>query len=206
MTNILRNITLDNHKRAERTAFLKRILKKTITPYEYYLYLTNMFLMYSILEDRASSLGVFNELEELKRSSNLREDIEELEHIYGFETPVVTDAAHKYYEYILNDISEDYQKLLAHIYVRHMGDLSGGQVIKKLVPGSGKHYSFDGDINLLKGKVREKLSDDLGEEANKCFDMIVEFLDELEQNVIGMENIDDMGKTDDFAEKSAKSA
>ena len=33
-------------------------------------------------------------------------------------------------------------KLYAHIYVRHMGDLSGGQMIKRKVPGLGKYYEF----------------------------------------------------------------
>lgn len=179
-TDNLRELTLENHKRTERSAFLRRILKKDITPYQYYLYLSNQFLMYSILEDRADNLGIFNGIEEIKRTCFLRKDIEELENEYGFRTPVVTDAAQRYYEYILNDISEDYVKILAHLYVRHMGDMSGGQVIKKLVPGSGNHYKFDSDVETLKEKFRKKLDDTLADEARICFDMIGDFLEELE--------------------------
>ena len=195
MTINLREITIENHKKAERTTFLRRILKKTITPYQYYLYITNMFLMYCVLEEKAENLGVFINIESIKRTSRLREDIEELEAEYGFDTPIITDATYRYYEYIINDIEDDYQKILAHIYVRHMGDLSGGQVIKKLVPGSGKHYTFDVDVGALKANLSAKLSDDLGDEAKKCFDMIVDFLVELEEQVVKIENDDDLEQT-----------
>lgn len=188
-TNNLRKLTLENHKKTERSVFLRRILKKEITPYQYYLYLSNQFLMYSILEDRADNLGIFNGIEEIKRTCNLRKDIEELEQQHGFETPVVTDAAQRYYEYILNEISEDYVKILAHLYVRHMGDLSGGQIIKKLVPGSGKHYEFDCEVESLKEKFTEKLDDTLTDEAKVCFDMIGEFLKELEIQVNDLEEL-----------------
>jgi len=33
---------------------------------------------------------------------------------------------------------DDPHKVMAHVYVRHMGDLSGGQMIKKKIPGAGK--------------------------------------------------------------------
>ena len=33
-------------------------------------------------------------------------------------------------------------KLYAHIYVRHMGDLSGGQMIMKKTPGPNRYYRF----------------------------------------------------------------
>ena len=35
-------------------------------------------------------------------------------------------------------IREDVDKVMAHVYVRHMGDLSGGQMLKKKVSHSGK--------------------------------------------------------------------
>jgi len=189
MTDNLKELTLENHRRTERSAFLRRILKKTITPYQYYLYLSNQFLMYSILEDQADNLGIFDTMEVIKRTNNMRQDLEELEQDYGFETPVVTDATQRYYEYVLNDIADDYIKIMAHVYVRHMGDLYGGQVIKKLVPGSGNHYKFEGDIDALKAKFRIKLNDTLVDEARVCFDMIGTFLEELEMQVNDLDEI-----------------
>ena len=70
-----------------------------------------------------------------------------------------------------------------------MGDLSGGQIIKRYVPGSGTYYDFSEDVNVLKEKLRSKLNDLMAEEANKCFDMIYEMFEELE------ENFNDVGST-----------
>jgi heme oxygenase len=68
--------------------------------------------------------------------------------------------------------------LLAHIYIRHFGDLYGGQIIKKAVPGSGKMYEFE-DRNGLIAKVRERLSDELGEEANRAIEFNLQLFEEI---------------------------
>ena len=62
-----------------------------------------------------------------------------------------------------------------------MGDLSGGQIIKKLIPGPTNLYEFEGDTQDLKNKIREKLHDGLVDEAKICFSMVQNFLEELEQ-------------------------
>jgi hypothetical protein len=67
---------------------------------------------------------------------------------------------------------------MAHIYVRHMGDLSGGQMIAKKVPGSGRYYQFE-DVDVLKNKIRERLSDELAEEANLAFDFSIAMFQQL---------------------------
>lgn len=179
MTTNLRELTLDNHRRAERSRFIQRLIKREMTPYEYYVYMYNQLMAYYALETACNTRDIFKGMEELKRGSNISKDVSELESEYGFEAPELTKATDKYVKYI-QSISCDKEKLLAHVYVRHMGDLSGGQIIKRLVPGSGLHYSFDGDVNELKEKIRSKLNDDMATEANKCFDMIYEFFTELE--------------------------
>ena len=67
-------------------------------------------------------------------------------------------------------LKDDKEKIMAHLYVRHMGDLSGGQMIKKKVPGKGTMYEFDGEVNDLKTKIRAKIHDGLADEAKICFD------------------------------------
>ena len=50
---------------------------------------------------------------------------------------------------IATEVLRDYpEKIMAHIYVRHMGDLSGGQMIRRKVPGLGKMYKFDINKNV----------------------------------------------------------
>ena len=76
-------------------------------------------------------------------------------------------------------IKNDPKKLMSHIYVRHMGDLSGGQMIAKRVPGSGNFYKFDTDIEDLKNRVRSKLDDSMADEARVCFDYATRFFKEM---------------------------
>lgn len=187
--NNLKDLTWEHHKRAERTAFVHRMLKKEMTPYQYYVYLSNQFLMYTVLEETASNAGILAGLEDIKRSVAMCKDLQELEKEHGFTLPVHLNSTAEYMRYIFK-ISEDPEKILAHIYVRHMGDLSGGQIIKKYVPGSGEFYKFSEEVDVLKEKIREKLHDGLADEAKVCFDMVTSFMEELEWS------FGDMGKSD----------
>ena len=186
--NNLKELTREQHKNAERSIFIKKLLKKEITPYEYYVYLCNQFLMYNLLEVCALSSGVLKGIEELIRSDAMSKDILELEVEYNFKNSPLLKSTFNYMRHI-HSISNDTEKLLSHVYVRHMGDLSGGQVIKRFVPGSGEHYKFETNVDLLKERVREKLHDGLAEESKVCFNMIKEFMEELESSL-------DMAKTD----------
>ena len=60
--------------------------------------------------------------------------------------------------------------LYAHVYVRYLGDLKGGQMIAKRVPGSGLYYQFD-EPDKLEQLIRAKLREDelFVDECKKCF-------------------------------------
>ena len=75
-------------------------------------------------------------------------------------------------------IKDDPKKLLAHIYVRHFGDMAGGQMIAKRVPGSGRMYQFE-NADALKASIREKLTDDMADEAKVCFKFAGELFEEM---------------------------
>ncbi len=180
MTN-LKELTWENHKKAERSRFMQRMLKRNLTEYQYYVYLTNQLMSYYILESIATRLGLLDDIQDIKRATKLSKDLSELEVIHGFEIPIVLKATNSYIKY-LESISLDPDRILAHIYVRHMGDLSGGQILKKLVPGSALYYQFDSDVDLLKEKLRLKLNDTMAKEANICFEMIFTFLEDLENS------------------------
>lgn len=180
--NNLKELTHEQHKNAERSLFVKKLLKKEITPYQYYVYLSNQFSMYTVLETCAVDAGVLQGIDEIKRGTAIAKDLKELEKEYEFEIPIYLKSTTDYTRYIYS-ICEEPEKLLAHIYVRHMGDLSGGQIIKRFVPGSGNHYQFETDVTVLKEKVRSKLHDGLADEAKVCFDMIKKFMEELETSL-----------------------
>jgi heme oxygenase len=61
----------------------------------------------------------------------------------------------------------------------HMGDLSGGQMIAKKVPGAGRLYQFEGDISQIKEQIRSKTHDGMADEARKCFSFATETFKEL---------------------------
>ena len=71
---------------------------------------------------------------------------------------------------------------MAHIYVRHFGDLHGGQMIARKVPGSGEYYKFN-DAEGLIAEVRSRLvnKEDLYvDEAIKCFEFATDLFKELD--------------------------
>ena len=60
------------------------------------------------------------------------------------------------------------KRLFAHCYTRHMGDMMGGQILAKMVPGSGKLYQFPDKLEL-QGKIRARLTDDLVSEVKVAY-------------------------------------
>lgn len=170
----LRDLTHEVHQQAERTEFARKLIKG-LSPKEYHLYLYNQYMIYSILETAAET--VLPELKEIYRANRIYADLRELEREYSIETtpdmlmPVVS-------AYERHVIKLDRNGLLAHIYVRHFGDMYGGQMIKKRNPGSGTMYDFD-DVENLKIKVRSMLSDDMAEEARICFDFAIRLFKDL---------------------------
>jgi heme oxygenase len=79
----------------------------------------------------------------------------------------------------MKEIMHDADKLMAHLYVLHMGDLSGGQMIAKRVPGEGRMYQFEGDTDALKTAIRAKTTDDMADEAKYVFESATALFKEL---------------------------
>jgi len=73
----------------------------------------------------------------------------------------------------------DKTALMAHIYTLHMGDLSGGQMISKKIPGEGRMYQFEGDIKEIKEAIRSNTSDDMADEAKWVFESATALFKEL---------------------------
>ena len=113
------------------------------------------------------------------------QDIRELEQAFGFEPDgKFPPSVDKYIAHVeaLAD-SDNNEALLAHMYVRHFGELHGGQIIKKKTPGNGKMYEFSGDTKFLIEEFRKLLSDDMADEAKICFDFASELFDELSKDI-----------------------
>jgi heme oxygenase len=173
----LKELTWENHQKAERTEHARKLLKG-MTPQEYHRYLYNQYVQYAALESRANDLGVLNGIEKIQRAEYIKQDMFELEQENGIERVVdlLCPVVFEYVEHVM--ALEDTDNILSHIYVRHFGDMYGGQMIRKRNPGSGKMYDFE-NVEELKTTVRSMLNDKMADEANRCFEFAMQLFEEL---------------------------
>lgn len=171
----LRTGTQDSHTLAENTAFMKLFLKGVITQEPFRRLLANLYFVYVALEDEMRRhqdnlvVGpmIFPVVE---RVAALEED---LAFFYGddWREQVTPSAATLRYVMRIHSIANDNPALLiAHAYVRYMGDLSGGQGLKAIARQSLElpdhqgtaFYEFEGlpsveQKRAFKGTYRDAL-------------------------------------------------
>jgi heme oxygenase len=173
----LKEITKDLHTAAEKTKFAKKLVTGDLTREEYATYLYNMLAVYDPIEFSCQRQGMFANLEGIQRIEGIYADFLELDSGAQYQLVPSTVDYHDYLIRLGND--PDRRHLVkAHLYVRHMGDLFGGQYIAKVVPGQGKFYQFD-HPEALKTAIRAELTDDLGNEARVAFEWAIEIMREL---------------------------
>lgn len=171
----LKELTWEHHKNAERQKFVKVMFGGSIDSRLYAEFLFNQFNAYDVLEAMSMAHGLFNDMPDIRRAPKIYEDFKEL---WQDETlPVIKQSTQFYIEY-LKTIMHNPTALMAHVYVRHMGDLSGGQMIRKKVPGLGKMFDFQ-DIDKTKEIIRSKINDDMADEAKKCFEFATALFKEM---------------------------
>ena len=173
----LKELTKEEHTNAERQAFVKVLMSGNINPKFYATYLWNQHKKYDLLEALAGAIGLLDEFPEIKRKKLIEQDWAEL-WTEGEPAPLIVPSTTEYIGH-MRDIMTDANKLMAHIYVLHMGDLSGGQMISKRVPGQGRMYQFEGNILELKEKIRSKTDDSMAEEAKYVFQSATNLFKEL---------------------------
>jgi heme oxygenase len=172
----LKELTHEAHRNAETQPFVKILFSGKINPDLYAAYLKNQHPCYEILEVCAMPHGLLTGLPDMRRAPAILEDYLEL-HDPKQEEPKILEATERYIKYILS-IKDEPHRLMAHLYVRRMGDLAGGQMIAKRVPGSGKYYQFE-NPDALKTAIRERLNDDMADEAKVCFKYAEEMFKEM---------------------------
>ena len=166
----LRDAIKEKHDKAEQHRFVTLLLSGDMPDKIYADFLANQAACYEALEAKIYAHGMFDGIEELYRTPRIWRDFYELAcsaNMYPSTKEYV-----RYLEWVQPD------QLWAHVYGRHFADLFGGQIIKKVAPGSCTMYDFEGRAELVK-KDREKLSDDLADEANKVFDFALNLFDEV---------------------------
>ena len=175
----LKDLTSAKHAEAESTPFMKAVFARTL-PFDLWVDWTyQKWLFYVAIESAALDNGLIKDLPDLPRGEYLYQDFTEM---WGNATlpefrPVVID----YYRYLLS-INKEPKKIMAHLYVWHMGDMFGGQMIKKIVPGPHRNLEF-ADVGKLMTNIRAKLDDSMGEEANLAFDWAIRMMRDYDSSL-----------------------
>lgn len=200
---LLREGTKTSHRAAENTPFVRAFLAAQITPEAYRELLVRLYQVYSALEQSFAEhqhhpvLGNIHSTA-LSRKAALEQD---LRYYYGADWQVAirpTPATQTYVERIQALAQEWPLGLVAHHYTRYLGDLSGGQVLKRITAkafqlpdGNGvAFYEFPEipDHQQFKSDYRSKLDGleidaDLAQriiaEANHAFHLNAELFTEL---------------------------
>lgn len=172
--NNLRELTQKMHELAETEPFAREMISGSVSKKKYATYLFNQHPQYNLLE----TLSMLHGLIDVRIAPRIHEDYSELWKEFEPHQPPLLPVVKEYMDHLMT-IKDDPKKLMAHVYVRHMGDLSGGQMIAKRVPGSGKMYKFDEDVKMLKERIRSKCDDSMAEEANICFEFAARLFEQM---------------------------
>lgn len=179
----LKEATKEKHTEAESTPFMKAVFNKTLPRELWVDWIYQKIFFYNIIETSSIKLGILDEgLRGLPRTPLLAKDFNEMNQ--GVKEYDINPAVKEYYIY-LTEISTVKNKMLAHLYTWHLGDMYGGQMIKRIVPGPHNNLEFE-DSPRLMSNLRSKLDDSLADEANVAFTWAIKMMREydshLEQN------------------------
>jgi len=172
----LKELTKEQHTNAERQAFVNVLMSGKINPELYATYLWNQHKKYDLLEALATAHGLLDNLIDIRRKLKIEQDFLEL---WKKDTPPVLVESTSEYIRHMKEIMDNPDKIMAHLYVLHMGDLSGGQMIAKRAPGEGRMYQFEGDKAALKEAIRAKTTDAMADEAKYVFESATNLFKEL---------------------------
>nr|WDA99161.1 heme oxygenase [Gronococcus sybilensis] len=204
----LRKGTSKSHSMAENVSFVKSFLGGVVDKKSYRKLVANLYFVYQAIEQEMISHQNNSVLQpifykELFRKESLEKD---LEFYYGedWEEIIFPSAATQAYVQRIHQIASTQPELLvAHAYTRYLGDLSGGQILKRITQKAmnlhGKEgtefYNFEdiSDEKMFKDEYRNKLNNlnisstlaqKIVSEANVAFDLNMKIFQELESSLV----------------------
>ncbi len=178
---ILRDITNDKHREVENLPMIQSLLNGKMNQKEYVFYLYELHHIYGWLERLAKEAGVLDGLEGIERTESIKKDLIELDPDYERD---IFPSTYQYVQYLCSLFLDQNKRhlLMAHVYTRHMGDLYGGKLISRVVPGSGLAYQFEDRPKIIKA-FNEKLTLEMGDEANVAFDWFIKIFTEMGDHI-----------------------
>lgn len=190
LTSRLREATRALHTEAERAGVMPQLLRGDLPLPRYVALLHQLHALYGALESALQAKqpsGRLPLLAALARSAALRAD---LEHLDPQGEPRLTVPMRDYVAH-LGTVAP--HRLMAHAYVRYLGDLAGGRVLHRIVARAYgleqdglRFYAFDGDPAQLGLSLRAELDAvpaahhaDIVAEAQAAFRRHVELFEAL---------------------------
>jgi heme oxygenase len=204
----LREGTKKAHTMAENVGFIKCFLKGVVEKTSYRKLVSNLYFVYSAMEEeleRQHSHPIASKIyfRQLNRKKSLEQDLAFYFGANWREQVAPSPAAKAYVERIREVSASEPELLIAHSYTRYIGDLSGGQILKKIAQqgmnlseGQGTaFYEFKeiADEKAFKTNYRnvlnelpidEATADRIVTEANRTFGLNMAMFQELEGNLI----------------------
>jgi len=203
----LRVGTKKAHTMAENVGFVKCFLKGVVEKNSYRTLVANLYFVYSAMEEEMEKLRqhpIVSQIyfPQLNRKHSLEQD---LHYYYGanWRNEVkLSEAGEAYVQRIREVAATQPELLVAHSYTRYLGDLSGGQILKKIAQramnlndGGTAFYEFQEipDEKAFKNEYRQAMNDlpvdeetaqRIVDEANEAFRMNMKMFKELEGNLI----------------------
>lgn len=173
----LREATRQRHEEAENHRFVKALFGGNLPFKAYAEFLYNQMFAYRALELAAKEAGVLEGISEIQRTKKIKEDLTALGELDPNLYPLkLHKSTHDYIQYVLGLQQAD--DLMAHVYVRHMGDMFGGAMIKKVIAGPGHMYEFENRGALIQ-EIRSRLKSEMADEANRVFEFAIRLFEEI---------------------------
>jgi heme oxygenase (biliverdin-producing, ferredoxin) len=188
---MLRESTRALHVEAERSGVIGQLLRGGTTREAYALLMRNLSPAYRAMEDglvrRANSPALRALVRpELFRTAALESDVEWLAGAGWRESLPLLPAGERYAARVSAAAANGSGRLVAHAYLRYLGDLSGGQIMKRLLAkslGLGADalgfYDFPAiaDLSAFKNEYRKAIDDSVVAGANP--------IDVVEEAIVG---------------------
>jgi heme oxygenase (biliverdin-producing, ferredoxin) len=207
LATMLREGTKKSHTMAENVGFVKCFLKGVVEKNSYRTLVANFYFVYSAMEEEMERLRqhpIVSKIyfPQLNRKHTLEQD---LHYYYGpnWRNEIkLSKSGEAYVERIHEVAATQPELLVAHSYTRYLGDLSGGQILKKIAQramnlneNGTAFYEFEEipDEKAFKNEYRQAMNElpvdqataeKIVDEANDAFKMNMKLFQELEGNLI----------------------
>jgi len=208
----LREGTKKSHTMAENTGFVACFLKGVVEKKSYRKLISDLYFVYEAMEEEIERL-VHEEhpvikpigFKSLFRKETLKND---LKFYFGdnWKNEInISKSAKEYVERIREVAKNSPELLVGHHYTRYIGDLSGGQILKRIAKkalnlqgndglnfyefeliADEKKFKEEYSLTLNQLPINQKTADQIIDEANQAFTYNMKMFKELEGNLIAV--------------------